>query len=60
MPKSTMYHYLQLLELTQQRTANRLNAGLPIKWSDKSFKENDIFSAEKVQLSDNLQKGFSL
>ena len=31
-----------------KRTPNSLNAGLPIKWTAKSFKQNDIFSMKKI------------
>ena len=31
-----------------ERTSGSLNEGLPIKWPDKSFKENDIYYMETV------------
>ena len=34
--------------LILQRTSDSLNEGLPIKWSKKSFKENDICSMKKI------------
>ena len=31
-----------------KRTLDSLNEGLPIKWLEKSFKENDIFCMKKI------------
>ena len=31
-----------------ERSLNGLNGGLPMKWPEKSFKENNILSFEKV------------
>ena len=36
------------IQLNLLRTSDSLNEGLPIKWPEKSFKENDIFSMEKI------------
>ena len=41
----------------KEKTSDSLNEDLPIKWSDKSFKEN-ILSVVKVKTSNNLQKIF--
>ena len=31
-----------------ERTSDSLNKGLPIKWPEKSFKEDDIFSMKML------------
>ena len=39
---------MQSKSQTRQRTSDSLNEGLPIKWPEKSFKENDSFYIKKI------------
>ena len=39
---------MPLLFVYSKKTSDSLNERSPIKWPEKSFKENDIFSMKKI------------
>ena len=49
-----MWRHQQRRVIMRSRTSDSLNERLPIKWPEKSFKENDIYSMKMIVSSTSI------